>query len=91
MDGPTFLAYVEQVLVPTLKRSQIVVMDNLPVPKAAGVEEAIKATRGRQPQGIVRVRLQRSPATESPAARAGNYSRNGLSSCPLVSPAHPHA
>jgi hypothetical protein len=62
-----------------------------PSPKAAGVEEAIKATRGRQPQGIVRVRLQRSPATESPAARAGNYSRNGLSSCPLVSPAHPHA
>ena len=30
MNGPTFLAYVEQVLVPTLKRGMIVVMDNLP-------------------------------------------------------------
>jgi len=29
MNGPTFLAYVEQVLVPTLKRGMIVVMDNL--------------------------------------------------------------
>src|SRR5262245_62803659 len=30
MTGKTFLAYVEQSLVPTLKRNDIVVMDNLP-------------------------------------------------------------
>ena len=43
MDGPSFLAYIEQVLVPTLKRRQIVIMDSLPVHKVAGVREAIEA------------------------------------------------
>jgi transposase len=43
MNGPMFLAYVEQSLAPTLKRGDIVVMDNLPVHKVAGVEEAIEA------------------------------------------------
>jgi transposase len=43
MNGPMFLAYVKQCLVPTLKRSDIVVMDNLPVHKVAGVQQAIEA------------------------------------------------
>ena len=43
MTGPTFLAYVEQCLAPTLKRKDIVVMDNLPTHKVAGVREAIEA------------------------------------------------
>jgi transposase len=43
MNGPMFLAYVKQCLVPTLKRGDIVVMDNLPVHKVAGVAEAIEA------------------------------------------------
>src|SRR5271156_1441116 len=43
MNGPMFLAYVKQCLVPTLKRGDIVVMDNLPVHKVAGVEQAIEA------------------------------------------------
>jgi hypothetical protein len=30
MNGEAFLAYVEQCLVPTLKRGDIVVMDNVP-------------------------------------------------------------
>jgi transposase len=38
-----FLAYVKQCLVPTLKRGEIVLMDNLPVHKVAGVAEAIEA------------------------------------------------
>jgi transposase len=42
IDGPSFLAYIEQVLVPTLKRNQIVIMDSLPVHKVAGVREAIE-------------------------------------------------
>ena len=37
MNGPMFLAYVKQCLVPTLKRGEIVLMDNLPVHKVAGV------------------------------------------------------
>jgi hypothetical protein len=28
MDGPSFLAYVEQVLAPTLRKGDIVFMDN---------------------------------------------------------------
>jgi len=43
INGPMFLAYVKQCLVPTLKRSDIVIMDNLPVHKIAGVAEAIEA------------------------------------------------
>jgi transposase len=42
MNGPMFLAYVRQCLVPTLKRGDIVAMDNLPMYKVAGVEEAIE-------------------------------------------------
>lgn len=43
MNGPAFLAYVEQVLVPTLSPGDIVVMDNLPAHKSAGVRLAIEA------------------------------------------------
>jgi transposase len=41
MTGEMFLAYVEQVLVPTLRRGDIVVMDNFQAHKVAGVREAI--------------------------------------------------
>jgi transposase len=43
MNGPMFLAYVKQGLVPTLKRGDTVVMDNLPAHKIAGIEQAIEA------------------------------------------------
>ncbi len=42
MNGAAFLAYVEQVLVPTLRTGDIVVMDNLPAHKPASVREAIE-------------------------------------------------
>src|SRR5262245_31091947 len=45
MSGSKFLAYVQQCLAPTLKRKDIVVIDNLPVHKAAGVREAIESAR----------------------------------------------
>ena len=43
MNGETFLAYIEQCLVPTLKRRDIVVIDNVSFHKVAGVAEAIRA------------------------------------------------
>jgi transposase len=43
MTGEAFLAYVEQCLVPTLKRKDIVIMDNLAAHKVAGIREAIEA------------------------------------------------
>ena len=42
MNGSAFLAYVEQVLVPTLSPGDIVVMDNLPAHKPTAVREAIE-------------------------------------------------
>lgn len=41
MNGKSFLAYVQQVLTPTLQRGDLVVLDNLSSHKAAGVREAI--------------------------------------------------
>lgn len=43
MNGESFLAYMEQCLVPTLKRGDIVVADNVSFHKVAGVEEAIRS------------------------------------------------
>ncbi|WP_156510687.1 IS630 family transposase [Labrenzia sp. OB1] len=42
MNGVAFLAYVEQVLVPSLSPGDIVVMDNLPAHKPSAVREAIQ-------------------------------------------------
>jgi hypothetical protein len=42
-----FLAYVEQVLVPTLKPGDVVIMDNLRVHKITGVRQAIEARPAR--------------------------------------------
>jgi len=41
MTGSAFLAYVQQVLVPTLRRGDIVVLDNLPAHKISEVRAAI--------------------------------------------------
>jgi transposase len=43
MTGAAFLAYVEQMLAPTLNAGDIVIMDNLPAHKAGGVRAAIEA------------------------------------------------
>jgi transposase len=43
MTGELFRAYVEQMLAPSLRPGDVVVLDNLPVHKVAGVREAIRA------------------------------------------------
>jgi transposase len=43
INGAAFVAYIEQCLAPTLKRGDIVVIDNLPAHKVAGVKDAIEA------------------------------------------------
>ncbi len=43
MTGEMFLAYVGQCLAPTLKRKDVVIMDNLSAHKVLGVREAIEA------------------------------------------------
>lgn len=43
VNGESFLAYVEQVLVPTLRPGDIVVLDNLSSHKVGGVRAAVEA------------------------------------------------
>ena len=51
LDGPMtrdwFLAYVEQVLAPTLTPGDIVILDNLPAHKGAAVQAAVEARGAR--------------------------------------------
>lgn len=47
MDGNAFRTYVQHVLAPTLRRGDVVVLDNLPAHKVAGVREAITARRAQ--------------------------------------------
>ena len=42
MNGACFFAYVEHFLAPILRKGDVVVMDNLPSHKVAGVREAIE-------------------------------------------------
>jgi len=47
INGASFLAYVEQVLVPTLRRGDIVVIDNLGSHKGKAVRSAVHAVGAR--------------------------------------------
>ena len=47
MTGSWFTAYVEQVLAPTLKPGDLVILDNLPAHKGAAAREAIEAVGAR--------------------------------------------
>ena len=51
LDGPMtsawFLAYVEQILVPTLRSGDVVILDNLPAHKGAAVRNAVEAAGAR--------------------------------------------
>jgi transposase len=43
INGPIFLAYVKQCVLPILKRGNIIMIDNLPAHRVAGIREAIEA------------------------------------------------
>jgi transposase len=43
MTGEVFRTYVEQMLIPSLHPGDVVVLDNLPAHKVAGVREAVRA------------------------------------------------
>lgn len=47
INGEAFLAYVQQILVPTLKPSDIVVMDNLGSHKSRAIRQAIRSAGAR--------------------------------------------
>jgi transposase len=47
IDGPTFQAYVDQVLVPTLRPGDVVVLDNLAVHKHPDIRAAVERVGAR--------------------------------------------
>lgn len=47
LDGPTFQAYVDQVLAPTLRPGDVVVLDNLAVHKQPGIRATIERAGAR--------------------------------------------
>jgi transposase len=47
MTGAAFLAYLRQLLAPTLRPGDIVVMDNLPAHKITGIRQEIEAAGAR--------------------------------------------
>jgi len=51
VDGPitraAFLAYIDQCLAPTLRRGDIVIIDNLPAHRGVAVQKAIEAARAK--------------------------------------------
>ncbi len=47
INGPSFLAYVEQILMPTLKPGDVVIMDNLGSHKGKAVRQAIRTAGAR--------------------------------------------
>jgi transposase len=47
IDTPSFLAYVEQVLVPTLRAGDVVILDNLAMHKQTDVQVAIECVGAR--------------------------------------------
>ena len=46
-DGDVFLAYLEQVLCPTLRAGQVVILDNLSAHKVDGVRQLVESTGAR--------------------------------------------
>jgi len=95
MNGTVFLAYVEQVLVKTLTPGDIVVMDNLPAHKAAGVREAIEAAGARFSTSRPTARTSIRSRTPSPSSRRccapkprEPFPRSGTPSAPSSTASH---
>ena len=89
MTGEMFLAYVEQCLVPTLKRNDIVVMDNCRVPPGAGHSGGNRESAGDtsllaeilarpQPDRDALQQIQDLPAQGCGANRSRPQSSNSL-------------
>jgi hypothetical protein len=78
-DGPTFRAYVEQALAPALAPGDVVVLDNLPAHKVAGVK-AVIAGRGAS--------LMYLPPIARTSTRLGNSLQSSKPCCASLQPAH---
>ena len=83
INGESFAAYVEQVLVPTLKQGDIVVLDNLGSHKGAAVRLMIRAVGARcsscRPTAPISIRSSRSsPSSNTECAKPPSGPSNTL-------------
>ena len=69
LDNPTFRAYVEQVLVPSLRPGAVVVLDNLAIHKQPAVRAAIEAA-GAQLRFLPPDSSDRNPIASRPMSAA---------------------
>ena len=92
MTGEKFLTYVEQYLAPTLKRKDIVMIDNLPAHKAAGVREAIEARRKASlpAQMFARPESDRAVFQQAQGRRAQGSRTDNSASAPPDRPLRAH-
>ena len=83
VTGGLFRAWVETHLAPELRPGWVVVMDNLPTHRVAGIWEAVEATgaalvpapvlAGPQPHRTLFSKLKRPPGGAPPGGRATSY------------------
>jgi hypothetical protein len=73
MHGVAFLAYAEQVVMPTLEAGEIIAMDNLPAHKSAAVRHAIEAAgvglRFLPPDNLTSIRSRWHSPSSRPTSR----------------------
>ena len=84
MTGEMFLAYVENCLVPTLRRNDIVVMDNCRVHLGTGIGRAIE-TVGTANSRHSCVKWQREPSQALTAPSAPSSRSSVLKNVPTIS------
>ena len=75
INGASFLAWVQQALVPTLSAGDIVIMDNLSSHKVAGVHEAIEG--GRRNPALPAALQPRSQSHRTGLRQAQSHSPQG--------------
>ena len=87
MDGETFLTWVRGMLVKELKPGDVVVMDNLPAHKVAGVRDAVEAVGARVaylPPGTVRISVCARAVAHYAAMALMKRSPNRTANCALA-------
>jgi hypothetical protein len=85
MNGEMFKAYVEQFLSPTLKKDDVVFMDNISVHKVAGIEEAIEA------RGAIPFYLPAHSPDLNPTSNYSLHPRRSSAKLPRILSRTPHS
>ena len=79
IDGESFRAYIDQILVPTLHPGDIVIADNLGAHKVAGIQRALQAAGGHT---LVLATLQPGPQSHRALLREAQGPRSHRSLSP---------